>query len=84
MVDKREVINVLKQYLKRRKLLQEQFERLMRELEEKDFFPGEQRKDFVDMALSIDRRLFILHPVLIFTVACIVVYLMHGFSVKLK
>lgn len=69
---------MLKQYLKRRKLLQEQFERLMRELEEKDFFPGEQRKDFVDMALSIDRRLFIFHPVLIFTVACIVIYLMRG------
>lgn len=47
---------MVKQYLKRRKLLQEQFEKLMKELEEKNFLPG-QGCDLVDKALDIDRRI---------------------------
>lgn len=75
---------MVKQYLKRRKLLQEQFERLMKELKEKDFFPGEQRKDFVDKALDIDRRLSVFHPILILAGIGIIVHLVYRFSVKLK
>ena len=54
---------MVKQYLKRRKLLQEQFERLMKELEEKDFLP-EQGCDLVDKALDIDRQLSAIYLVI--------------------
>lgn len=75
---------MVKHYLKRRKLLQKQFERLMKELKEKDFFPGEQRKDFVDKALDIDRRLSVFHPILILAGIGIIVHLVYRFGVKLK
>lgn len=54
---------MVKHYLKRRKLLQEQFERLMKELEENNFLP-EQGCDFVDKALDIDRRLSAIYLVI--------------------
>lgn len=74
---------MVKHYLKRRKLLQEQFERLMKELEENNFLP-EQGCDFVDKALDIDRRLSVFHPILILAGIGIIVHLVYRFGVKLK
>ena len=54
---------MVKQYLKRRKLLQEQFERLMKELEEKNFLP-KQGCELVDKALDIDRQLSAIYLVI--------------------
>ena len=54
---------MVKQYLKRRKLLQEQFERLVKELEKKAFLP-EQGCDLVDKALNIDRQLSAIYLVI--------------------
>ena len=54
---------MVKQYLKRRKLLQEQFERLMKELDENNFLP-EQGCDLVDKALDIDRQLSAIYLVI--------------------
>lgn len=75
---------MIKQYLKRRKLLQEQFERLMRELENNDFYPGEERKDFVGKALDIDRRLSVFHPVLVLVGICVVINSVICLGIKLK
>lgn len=75
---------MVKHYLKRRKLLQEQFERLMKELADKDFYPGEERKDFVEKALDIDRRLSVSHPVLVLVGIFIVINSVICLGVKLK
>ncbi len=55
---------VIKTYLKRRELLQEQFERLMEELEDGRYLK-EEEKALIDSALNIDGRLHMSYLVVV-------------------